>query len=75
MMFVSFLFLAFLIGGSLASHCVDGKVESASFVKTLNGDILGFKQTQIDPRQNKTVTWTSFYVRSKHFEHIVTMLI
>ena len=73
-MFVSFLFPAFLTGGSLASHCVDGKVGGASIVNTLNGDILGFKQTQIDPRQNKTVTWTSFYVRSKHNEHLLTLI-
>ena len=71
MMSVYFIFFAFVVGGSFASHCVDGKVESKSIVNTRIGDILGFKQTQIDPRQNKSVTWTSFYVSiTKHNDEL-----
>ena len=31
-------------------------------VTTVNGDILGQKETQVDQRWNKTVTWTSYFV-------------
>ena len=31
-------------------------------ISTDLGDILGSVQTRLDPRQNKTVTWASYYV-------------
>ena len=31
-------------------------------ISTDLGDILGSVQTRLDPRQNKTVTWTAYYV-------------
>ena len=34
-------------------------------VSTNHGDIIGKRETGIDQRQNKSVTWTSFYVSSQ----------
>ena len=34
-------------------------------VSTNYGDIIGKRETGIDQRQNKSVTWTSFYVSSQ----------
>ena len=40
--------------------------ESEPMVSTQNGNVLGLKETKIDPRQNKSVTWTSYFVISTH---------
>lgn len=42
-----------------AGHSND---ESGSIVSTQHGKVLGLKETKIDPRQNKSVTWTSYFV-------------
>ena len=36
--------------------------ESEPVVSTHNGKVLGLKETKIDPRQNKSISWTSFFV-------------
>ena len=33
-----------------------------SLVQTVAGPLLGLRQTQIDPRQNQSVSWTSYFV-------------
>ena len=35
---------------------------SPSLVQTLTGPLLGLRQTEVDPRRNKTVNWTSYFV-------------
>ena len=40
--------------------------ESDPVVSTQNGNVLGLKETKIDPRQNKSVTWTSYFVICAH---------
>ena len=35
---------------------------SPSLVQTLAGPLLGLRQTEVDPRRNKTVSWTSYFV-------------
>ena len=34
----------------------------AAVTRTTGGDIVGTRYTYLDPRQNKTVTWTAYYV-------------
>ena len=45
-------------------RCVDtGEVVGgAAVTRTTGGDIVGTRYTYLDPRQNKTVTWTAYYV-------------
>ena len=43
-------------------HHTTNYADTYPMVKTSNGFIRGIKQTQVDGRQNKTVTWTSFFV-------------
>ena len=64
---ISFIFFILETSPSnaLDRRCVDADeigIEEGHLVSTLNGDILGYKETKVDPRQNKSVTWTSFYV-------------
>ena len=64
---ISFIFFILKTSPSNALYrrCVDADeigIEEGPLVSTLNGDILGYKETKVDPRQNKSVTWTSFYV-------------
>ena len=64
---ISFIFFILETSPSnaLDRRCVDADeigIEDGHLVSTLNGDILGYKETKVDPRQNKSVTWTSFYV-------------
>ena len=33
-----------------------------SLVQTLAGPLLGLRQTQIDPRRNQSVSWSSYFV-------------
>ena len=65
--YISFIFFILETSPSnaLDRRCVDADeigIEEGHLVSTLNGDILGYKETKVDPRQNKSVTWTSFYV-------------
>ena len=64
---ISFIFFILETSPSnaLDRRCVDADeigIEEGHLVSTLNGDILGYKESKVDPRQNKSVTWTSFYV-------------
>ena len=44
-------------------RCVDtGELAGAAVTRTTGGDIVGTRYTYLDPRQNKTVTWTAYYV-------------
>ena len=45
-------------------RCVDPEqlVGGAAVTRTTGGDIVGTRYTYLDPRQNKTVTWTAYYV-------------
>ena len=45
-------------------RCVDPEqlVAGAAVTSTTGGDIVGTRYTYLDPRQNKTVTWTAYYV-------------
>ena len=44
-------------------HHATNYSDTFPLVKTSQGEIRGLRQTQIDGRQNKTVTWSSFYVK------------
>ena len=46
-----------------SERCLEEDSISGAVIRTNNGEVAGEKQTKIDPRQNKSVTWTSFYVR------------
>ena len=44
-------------------RCVDTEdLAGAAVTRTTGGDIVGTRYTYLDPRQNKTVTWTAYYV-------------
>ena len=45
-------------------RCVDPEqlVAGAAVTRTTGGDIVGTRYTYLDPRQNKSVTWTAYYV-------------
>ena len=63
-----FLFCIFIFFiPSQASRCVDRLEEEVvgrqgKIVNTNLGRLVGKRETDIDPRQNKTVSWTSYYV-------------
>ena len=64
---IYFLLAVFDTGFSLAvkDRCLkksEYQDQRSLIVSTINGDILGQKQTQVDQRWNKTVTWTSYFV-------------
>ena len=46
----------------------ESDVKSDSLVSTQHGNILGLRETKVDPRQNKSVTWTSYFVNVSQWE-------
>ena len=64
------LALLFLVeyGSSIVRPRCAGQfnLERDPVVSTQNGNVLGLKETKIDQRQNKSVTWTSYFVISTH---------
>ena len=41
---------------------------SPSLVQTVSGPLLGLRQTEIDPRRNQSVSWTSYFVSENSLE-------
>ena len=41
---------------------------SPSLVQTVSGPLLGLRQTEIDPRRNQSVSWTSYFVSENSVE-------
>ena len=58
------LFLVEFCSGIVRQRCTTGhfNAESEPVVSTHNGKVLGLKETKIDPRQNKSISWTSYFV-------------
>ena len=63
------LFPLFLTAGTASlspdPRCLpeaEGGWDEASVVQTLAGPLLGLRQTEVDPRRNQTVSWTSYFV-------------
>lgn len=62
--FGSILFLVEFCSAIVRQRCTTGhfNAESEPVVSTHNGKVLGLKETKIDPRQNKSISWTSYFV-------------
>ena len=53
-------------------RCVNtGELAAAAVTSTTGGDIVGTRYTYVDPRQNKTVTWTAYYVSTTPAPRII----
>ena len=52
--------------GESNPRCMTNSLGSDQYpiVSTIYGDIMGSRKTEIDRRQNKSVTWTSYNVNS-----------
>ena len=60
---LALLFLVENCSSLVQQRCTDQfNAQSEPLVSTQNGNVLGLKETKIDPRQNKSVTWTSYFV-------------
>ena len=62
MRLIVFCFLSFNFSLH-ANRCVENaEKDGQRMVNTMQGKVVGKRETAIDPRQNKPVSWTSFYV-------------
>ena len=55
------LCLLVTLAWTYADFCYDEPDTSDTFVETLSGKLVGRRQASVDPRQNKTVMWASYY--------------
>ena len=61
-----FLLLFNSLHGISNPRCVTDSLgnDQNPIVSTIHGDVMGLRKTEIDRRQNKSVTWTSYNVNS-----------